>query len=239
MDENVKGSTGLLGMKWACVPEGGVSQRCGHRHACVANETTGSLVRCDALGSRDQVPKCHYEHTSLPAVPLLNATKDKRQMLALASPTPNSQLCEDVSSYLPSFCQCDDEDLGFKASCSVNFLEVDTITVLAEVVPCQAPAHADLTISDSELGISHQFAGISAGEAYNLPVPGLSLDVPLVGEVGVVMDIELDGDLSSFEIDLAVDACAGSGSDQECGSDLTSYLPIELLSHSFNFDDVC
>merc|ERR1719399_589650 len=90
-----------------------------------------------------------------------------------------------------------------KTCCSVNFLEVDTITVLAEVVPCQAPAHADLTISDSELGISHQFAGISAGEAYNLPVPGLSLDVPLVGEVGVVMDIELDGDLSSFEIDLA------------------------------------
>lgn len=224
-------------MKWACVPEGAV--RCGHAHACLANETTGSLTRCELPNpSSGAAPKCHFEKTSMPAHEAQDATRIRSKSLAVQA-SPNSQICEDVAPYLPSECECSDVDMGFHASCSVNFLEVDTITVEADVIPCSSPAHADLVVSDSELGIRHEFAGISAGEQYQLAVPGLSLDVPLVGTVGVVMDVTLNGDISEFDVELAVDACAGVGSEKECGADLTSYLPISLLSHEFDFSNLC
>jgi hypothetical protein len=104
---------------------------------------------------------------------------------------------------------------------------------------CQNPAHATIVIDDSKFGIHHELAGLTAGKAIDIAIPGLSLDIPDIGSVGVNVVFDIEGDLENLEIKLGLDGCGKVLGHEACGSDLTSKLPIYVLDHTFDFDSLC
>lgn len=154
-------------------------------------------------------------------------------------PTAANGLCDYIADYLPSFCSCEDKDLGAIAQCDVDVLGLDTIGVKADFEPCAQPLHIDLEITESDMGIDYPITGITAGEDNEIPIPGLSWGIPIVGTADAEMAVKIDGNLDDVTISLGVDACATVLGVEECGSDLTSELPIYLLNSEFDFSDIC
>lgn len=158
-------------------------------------------------------------------------------LLATTQATPN--FCSELVSHLPSDCTCTSQKLGATVSCSINFFNEDTIDITGELELCQNPARADIYISDTKFGIKHELAGLTAGKAIDIPIPGLSLDIPDIGSVGVNAVFDIEGDLSNLEIKLGLDACGKVLGHSVCGSKLTKKLPLYVLDHTFNFDSLC
>ena len=140
---------------------------------------------------------------------------------------------------MPSFCSCSDKDLGAIAECNVNVMGLDTIGVKADFEPCAQPLHVDLEVTESDLGIDYPIAGLTAGEDNEIPIPGLSWSIPIVGGADAMMAVKIDGNLDALQLSIGVDACATVLGFKECGSDLTSDLPINLINAQFDFSNLC
>jgi hypothetical protein len=67
----------------------------------------------------------------------------------------------------------------------------------------------------------------------------LSVAIPVVGSAGLVLDLQLDGNLNDLEVEIGFDACVTTRIGQECGSNLTSLLPLWILNHTLSFASVC
>ena len=153
--------------------------------------------------------------------------------------TATADFCGEISAYLPSECTCTELQYGANLACTVNFFSEDTITIQGTLQLCKNPAEANIVISDTKFGIHHTLAGLTAGKAIDWPIPGLSLDIPDIGSVGVNAVFDIEGDLSNLDIKLGLDACGTVVGKSVCGSDLTDKLPIYVLDGSFDFDDLC
>jgi hypothetical protein len=54
-----------------------------------------------------------------------------------------------------------------------------------------------------------------------------------------VLDFQLDGNLNDLQVEIGFDACVTTRIGQECGSALTSLLPVWLLNQTLSFTSVC
>lgn len=151
-----------------------------------------------------------------------------------------ASLCSIVADDLPSYCNCTDLDLGATLTCSVDMLDIETVGVEAILAPCATTAHMDLDIFETDLGINHTIAGVSAGEEKDIPIPGLDIDIPVVGNAGVNVAVEFGGNPSEVHVKLGLDACIDLPIvGEHCGSAVTSELPIWLLSGTYDFSSIC
>jgi len=151
----------------------------------------------------------------------------------------NETFCQIISSDLPSECNCTDKKLGGVVNCSVRLLQSDEISLIADVAPCDDVAHMDLIVSELKHQINFTLAGIKAGQTVNEPIPGLSVDVPKIGNAGVDAMVKIDGGLDMLELSLGLDACAEIHGYKVCGGSLTSHLPFWVLHGSFHFSNFC
>ena len=160
-------------------------------------------------------------------------------LIAATTLTNAINFCGDLSPHLPSECSCEDQNEGATVKCGIDFFGEDTITLTGDLELCQSPARATIVIDDSKFGVHHELAGLTAGRALDFPIPGLSLDVPDIGSVGVNAVFDIEGDIENLEIKLGLDACGTVLGHKACGSELTDELPIYVLDHTFDFDSLC
>ena len=147
--------------------------------------------------------------------------------------------CGYVSSFLPSECRCSNVNHGFDLKCSVNFFNLDNVGLDLSISPCGHPAEATLDFTDTKFHIQHELAGLHAGKDLKWPVPGLSLDFPEVGEVGMVVDFGFEGNANALTIKIGLDACGKVAKFGICGSQLHVGLPLQVFSHTFQFTQFC
>ena len=152
-------------------------------------------------------------------------------------------MCDIVRGRLPgNLCQCTSVRFGFVLQCSVNFFNQDSIGVKAQFSPCETPASASVSITDTRFHINQQLAGIQAGRQIAWPLPGVSLSIPDVGDVGIDLIVDLEGSLSNLGLMLGVDGCITIVGERRCGRNLPQIgdkLPIKLIQGNFHFNDVC
>jgi hypothetical protein len=94
-------------------------------------------------------------------------------------------------------------------------------------------------LTDHHAGIDYPIDDITFGTDQEFPIPGFSIDIPVVGSAGVFAAVDVSGDVSSFQAKLGLDACIDSIIGEECGSSLTSELPVYVLQGTFSFDSIC
>jgi len=160
-------------------------------------------------------------------------------LLSLFAGATAIDFCGYVSRFLPSECNCANVNHGFDLQCNVNFFNLDKLGVELNVEPCGQPAEAVLDFTDTKFDIHHQLAGLVAGKTLKWPVPGLSLDFPEVGEIGVVLDFGFIGNAASLTINIDIDACGKIEHVGICGSELHLGLPLNVFSHTFDFSEFC
>jgi len=151
----------------------------------------------------------------------------------------NQTFCQIIASDLPSECNCTDKRLGGVVNCSARMLQSDEISLIVDVAPCDDVAHVDLKVSERNHQINFTLAGIEAGQTVNEPIPGLSVDVPKIGDAGVDAMVKIDGGLETLELKVGLDACAEIHDYKVCGGSLTSHLPFWVLHGSFHFSNFC
>jgi len=226
--------TAMVGRKYGCAPFPHASLCPGHRFSC----PTGS--KC----MRDK------KHGDLSCVSAGSAPKKPTQNVnALAKPSflalapqfaPGNGFCAVIGDDLPSECTCTDDsaNLGGTIDCTEDVV-VDTIGVRGTITPCGGEAEAKLTIYETDIGFSYS-KGIEAGEEIaQFPIPGLSVDVPIVGSCGVYAGLSFSGDASALTLSGTLDVCGTVLGVQECGSSIYSGLPIDVIDGTWDFSDIC
>lgn len=114
--------------------------------------------------------------------------------------------------------------------CATTVLDQDLKFSLL-VAPCASPATIKFEIQVD--GCPWDYS-ISAGDDGSVDIPGLSFGIgPLTA--GAVLDYTLSGNAEALEIKLGIDACAQVFGVKECGSDITSELPLNILDEKINF----
>jgi hypothetical protein len=66
-------------------------------------------------------------------------------------------------------------------------------------------------------GVDEKFY-LKAGTSTKFPIPGLSIDIPLIGSAGVYAIMDLSGNADKLKFKLSLDACAKIITKKECGS---------------------
>jgi len=124
--------------------------------------------------------------------------------------------------------------------CAVS-LDGDKIGIRLDVKPCAEPeAYVNVAVTEANHNLSYSIAGIKAGQEEDIPLPGVSIDIPKVGNAGVDVAVELGGNLDALTISVGVDACVGVGPKEVCGHALApKLLPIWLLEGTFHFGSLC
>jgi hypothetical protein len=75
-----------------------------------------------------------------------------------------------------------------------------------------------VTIYETDIGFKYT-EGISAGTTVaSFPIPGLSIGVPGLGDLGVYAGIDFQGNADSLTIDGNLDLCGEIAGEKECGS---------------------
>mmetsp|Transcript_14709 Transcript_14709/g.20431 ORF Transcript_14709/g.20431 Transcript_14709/m.20431 type:complete len:172 (+) Transcript_14709:420-935(+) len=153
-----------------------------------------------------------------------------------ATNTVGRSSCSEVKKHLSSDCNCVSSTKGGVVNCSISVLGKDTVEVIAEVMPCGNPAQLTAEIKETVLGI-HSTFGVKSGETEQFAVPGLTIGVPVIGNIGIYADLELKGNASHLEINVGLDGCAKVLGKTNCGEKLTDKLPITILDGTYSFED--
>lgn len=217
----VSNTTGT-GCKWGCAPVPAAKICSDTRYSCPPS------FQCNTTAQT-----CTSGAVSIPVM----ANGYAKQLLK----GPSASICSVLNEYLPSFCYCSDAANSLaKIKCPASLFG-DTVTVEMDIAPCASPAYGDFLVSDSEFGIKYEVGKVSAGDDESIDIPGLSVSIPGIPvSAGVVLDVGIDGNVASLKLNVGLDACAQIPVwGKECGSDLTSSLPIELLQHTFSFNGIC
>ena len=95
-------------------------------------------------------------------------------------------------------------------------------------------------VTEADLGIDYAIEKLTAGEDAYLPVPGLSLDVPVLGSAGVNVVARITGSVGELTLSFGLDACGSVLGVETCGADVDPYrLPVMMLNETYSFNDVC
>ena len=90
--------------------------------------------------------------------------------------------------------------------------------------------------------IDFPISGITAGKEENIPIPGLSIAVPHLGNLGVDAAVLIDGNPDKLTLKVGLNACVAAGKKDICASDipfLNRILPVYILHGTYSFGHVC
>lgn len=146
------------------------------------------------------------------------------------------------------YCKCTDmAGQQILADCEVplkiaalNFSDSFGAKILAS--PCTDPASLSIDVVERDLAIDVPIEKIVAGTELLVPIPGLSFNLPDVGQVGLDVDIALHGDIDELSVKIGLNACVAAGGTQMCGQDipgLDNVLPIWIVNGDYSFGHVC
>eukprot|EP00931_Biecheleriopsis_adriatica_P080892 TRINITY_DN54236_c0_g1_i1.p1 TRINITY_DN54236_c0_g1~~TRINITY_DN54236_c0_g1_i1.p1 ORF type:complete len:205 (-),score=45.86 TRINITY_DN54236_c0_g1_i1:90-638(-) len=147
--------------------------------------------------------------------------------------------CEIVSKDLPENCNCSGLPFGGSVRCKVFSLKEDAIDLQFDLAPCEPPAHVDVKVTEAKHGVNFTVANVAAGEERDIPVPALALDIPKIGNVGLDVSVDIEGNLDSMTLKVGLNACAAILGHKVCGSKLTEHLPFWVLHGTYHFGDFC
>jgi hypothetical protein len=112
-------------------------------------------------------------------------------------------LCEHLRpDELPKECSCREPGpFDVVVECTKTFNSSyfnDTIGISINLLPCDPNgSKVSLDVTEKTHGIDFPITGLRAGEAKNIPIPGLSIAVPGVGHLGVDAAVLITGVSSS------------------------------------------
>ena len=156
-----------------------------------------------------------------------------------------SGFCDMVTPELPTAlgCTCVDESLGGTIKCTVPIdvagSTIDTVGVVLSLQPCADPMTFSFEMTEATENIDYTY-DIAAGEAAEVPVPGISWEIPGLGAAGAYMDIAVSGNVEKLQLSLGIDACVDTFGVVTCASTLDpADFPIWILDEAFDFSTVC
>lgn len=94
-------------------------------------------------------------------------------------------------------------------------------------------------VADQSLYLDETFGPYMIGETEKVPVPGLNFYVPMVGAVGGMLEIKMNGNVEALTVTIGIDACMSVFGYEKCGADITSELPYWIMNDSINFSHFC
>ena len=219
----------------------------------------GDSITINAMGF--QVPLTHAACKPSPTPARISDSK----AVAVAGDDPElKSVCGYIQNYLPSECSCSvPSKLGGRVNCNVNFLHLDTIGFILNLEPCAQPMSFSGTVYETKIGLSYTWGPYGAGKSLHIPIPGLSVDIPVVGSAGIDAVVGISGNVASVTLKFGLDACVSIGANEtdtpenrhatlinvgnethpefeKCGADLLpGELPIWLLTGHFSFSSLC
>jgi len=177
----------------------------------------------------------------------------KATSTAVNDASNNKTACEIIESHdLPSECKCRQPNLTTKynliVECQKEFNSTyfnDTVGFKIDLEPCDPQgSRVSFDITESNYGIDYSLAGIRAGEEKNYPIPGWSIGLPGVGNVGLDATVLLYGNPDLLTVKIGLNACAQVGNNHReiCASSLpglNGVLPWYVMSDTYSFGDFC
>lgn len=171
------------------------------------------------------------------------------KQLELAAGKEPSSMCDHIHpDELPDECSCSEPGpFSLVIECLKTFNSTvlnDTIGMKIDLDPCnEEGAKLSLDVTEKEHGIDYTLVGISAGESKNIPIPGLAMIIPGIGNVGLDVAVLIAGNPDMLRLKIGLNACAQLSTDhQMCASEIpgvSSILPWYVLKGTYSFGDIC
>jgi len=166
-----------------------------------------------------------------------------RELLQLGE---NRTACQ-VLGELPPECLCaEPHPFSLLIQCVKNFESPywnDTVGVKLDLNPCDPDgSKLSLDITEANHGIDYPISQIRAGEEKNYPIPGASIHVPGMVNVGLDATVLILGNLDQLTLKVGLNACAGVHNREICASSipgLNKILPWWILNGTYAFGDLC
>jgi len=160
----------------------------------------------------------------------------------------NKTACDVINQHeLPPECSCNEPGpYSVMVECEKEFQSKyfnDTIGMKVYVDPCnKLGSRISLDVIEKEHHIEYPITGIRAGESKNVPLPGLSVAVPGIGNVGLDAAILIAGNPDSLILKVGLNACAAMAQKEVCASSipgLNRVLPWYVLEGTYSFGHIC
>jgi len=159
----------------------------------------------------------------------------------------NFSMCERLNpETLPEECTCREPGHYNVIIECLKYFESpfnDTIGMKIDLDPCNAEgSKMSVDITEANHNIDFPIAGIRAGEQKNIPIPGLAIAVPGLGDAGIDVAVLILGNPDTLILKVGLNACVTLTSKSICASSipfLNSILPWYVLSGTYSFGDVC
>lgn len=158
-------------------------------------------------------------------------------------------MCEHIRpDELPEECICSEpRPYALVIECVKTFNSTffnDTIGMKIDLDPCNAEgSKMSLDVTEKEHHIDYPIAGISAGESKKIPIPGLAMIVPGVGNVGLDVAVLILGNPDMLKLKIGLTACAQTSAGHVvCASSipgLSNIFPWYILEGTYTFGDIC
>lgn len=160
-----------------------------------------------------------------------------------------SSVCDRIRpDELPEECSCTESGpYSLVIECHKVFNSTyfnDTIGMKIDLDPCnEEGAKLSLDVTEMDHDIDFPLVGIRAGESKNVPIPGLAMIVPGVGNVGLDVAVLIAGNPDMLRLKVGLNACAQLSTDHQlCASSipgLSTILPWWVLKGTYSFGDIC
>eukprot|EP00928_Gymnodinium_smaydae_P091304 TRINITY_DN75008_c0_g1_i1.p1 TRINITY_DN75008_c0_g1~~TRINITY_DN75008_c0_g1_i1.p1 ORF type:complete len:264 (-),score=23.88 TRINITY_DN75008_c0_g1_i1:125-916(-) len=233
---------------------------CGHGKTCAENQTcvssegnSGHKFGCapvvnaticdDARFACEESFACNFEEfacqrdgAEVETKPLLHNVLTES---VVSEDVAHGGMCAIISKDLPARCNCTDKTLGGTVFCRMAVLGSDMFGMQVDIAPCEDPAHIAIQVTESKHHVNLTVGGIEAGETEEIPIPGLAIGIPHIGNAGLDVAVGIEGDLKELGLSVGVNACVKVLNHNVCGSDLTGALPVWILRGTYHFSNYC
>jgi len=173
------------------------------------------------------------------------------KIASLVESSKRGSMCEHIRpDELPEECICSEpRPFSLVVECVKAFNSTyfnDTVGMKIDLDPCNEDgSKMSLDVTEREHHIDYPIAGIRAGESKNIPIPGLAMIVPGIGNVGLDVAVLIIGNPDMLKLKIGLNACAQTSTDhQVCASSIkipgiSNVFPWYILQGNYSFGDVC
>merc|ERR1719433_1029486 len=125
------------------------------------------------------------------------------------SQSSSLKICDQMKNIVPmDSCSLSDDCLT--ATCSVNPLNLDTLTMIVSLNVCNDPASVKMEFKDSAVSIDYPVV-FNVSQELRVPVPGLNVGLGGIYALGAI-DAKTSGKDLTLDIKAGVDVCWGKAS---------------------------
>jgi hypothetical protein len=157
--------------------------------------------------------------------------------------TTTGDVCSSLAPYVPTeYCSCADNSGGAVVSCKYNVVIdgtlIDTISMAVTFEVCANPATIGISMTDGATGLTFS-TSITSGETGSLPT-GIMIGVPELGEVQIILDYKLNGNIDSLTVELGFDfEIVVFGFTEKCSTIYPNECPVEFFDETISFGNYC